>query len=45
MVERGDGSEDIEVEMFEQHAVQDMIASGSINHALTVTVFYFNGHI
>jgi len=39
-----DGSEDIEVELFEPGAVQEMIASGQITHALTIAAFYFYEH-
>lgn len=39
-----DGSEDIEVELFELSSIQEFIASGRITHALTIAAFYFYEH-
>jgi 8-oxo-dGTP pyrophosphatase MutT (NUDIX family) len=40
-----DGSEDIEVELFDLKSVQELIAAGQITHALTIAAFYYYEHV
>lgn len=40
-----EGSEDIEVELFDLKNIQEMIAAGQITHALTIAAFYYYEHV